>query len=102
MSSVARRPLARIDTKRAGEEEYMPVWVWRALKAARRVPWTKVWAAVIWLATVGRDYWDRLTPKERRELLDLMIKSKGSRSNLTNKEQGRLIELFNKIRRGGE
>ena len=31
-----------------------------------------------------------------------MVKSKGSRSNLTNKEQGRLIDLFNKIRRGGE
>ena len=41
----------------------MPVWVWRALKAARRVPWTKVWAAVLWLATVGREYWDRLTPQ---------------------------------------
>ena len=80
----------------------MPVWVWGALKAARRVPWTKVWAAVIWLATVGREYWDRLTPKERRELLDLMVKSKGSRSNLTSKEQGRLIELFNKIRRGAK
>ena len=53
----------------------MPLWVWRALKAARRVPWTKVWAAVIWLATVGREYWDRLTPKERRELRDLMRSS---------------------------
>ena len=51
---------------------------------------------------VGREYWDRLTPKERRELLDLMVKSKGSRSNLTSKEQGRLIELFNKIRRGAQ
>ena len=80
----------------------MPVLVWGALKAARRVPWTKVWAAVLWLATVGREYWDRLTPKERRELLDLMRKSKGSRSNLTNKGQGRLFELLNRIRRGSE
>ena len=68
----------------------------------RRVPWIKVWAAAIWLNTVGREYWDRLTSKERRELLDLMVKSKGSRSNLTNNEQGRLFDLFNKIRRGGE
>jgi hypothetical protein len=76
----------------------VPVWVWRALKAARRVPWTKVWAAVVWLFTVGREYWDRLDRRERREALDLMVKSKGSRSNLTRKEQDRLVGLFNKVR----
>jgi len=76
----------------------MPVWVWRALKAARRVPWTKVWAAVLWLSTVGRQYWDRLSAAERKEVLDLMLKSKGSRSNLTGKEQDRLVRLFNQLR----
>jgi hypothetical protein len=76
----------------------LPVWVWRTLKAARRVPWTKVWAAVVWLSTVGREYWDRLDRKERREALDLMVKSKGSRSNLTRHEQDRLVGLFNKVR----
>ena len=76
----------------------MPVWVWRTLKAARRVPWTKVWAAVVWLSTVGREYWDRLDRKERREALDLMVKSKGNRSNLTRREQDRLVGLFNKVR----
>lgn len=77
----------------------MPFWVWRVLKAARRVSWTKVWAAVIWLSTVGRKYWYRLTPPERRELLALMIESKGRRSNLTKKEQDRVLTLFDKIRR---
>jgi hypothetical protein len=76
----------------------MPVWVWGALKAARRVPWTKVWAAVLWLSTVGRKYWDRLSSAERKEVLDLMLKSKGSRSNLTGKEQDRLVRLFNQVR----
>lgn len=79
----------------------MPLWVWRALKAARRVPWRRVLAAVIWLATAGRKYWDRLTPDERRELRDLMKKSKGMRSNLTRKEQDRVTKLFDKIRREG-
>jgi hypothetical protein len=79
----------------------MPIWVWRVLKAARRVPWTKVWAAVIWLSTVGRKYWDRLTPEERRELLSLMAKSKGRRSNLTKKEQDRVLTLFDTIRHEG-
>jgi len=76
----------------------MPVWVWRALKAARRVPWSKVWAAVLWLSTVGRKYWDRLSAAERKEVLDLMLNSKGSRSNLTGKEQDRLVRLFNQVR----
>jgi hypothetical protein len=71
------------------------------LAAARRVPWTKVWAAVAWLYTFGRKYWDRLTPKERNELLDLMRKSKGRRSNLTAKEQDRVVKLLDKIRREG-
>ena len=79
----------------------MPLWVWHVLKAARRVPWTKVWAAVIWMSTVGRKYWDRLTPAERRELLDLMRKSRGRRSNLSKKQQDRLVKLFDKIRREG-
>ena len=79
----------------------MPVWVWRVLKAARRVPWTKVWGAVIWLSTVGRKYWDRLTAAERREMLALMTKSKGRRSNLTKREQERVLRLFDKIRHEG-
>jgi hypothetical protein len=79
----------------------VPLWVTRVLAAARRVPWTKVWAAVAWLYTFGRRYWDRLTPKERQELLDLMRKSKGRRSNLTNKEQDRVVKLLEKIRREG-
>ena len=76
----------------------MPVWVWRALKAARRVPWTKVWAAVLWLSTVGRESWNRLSAARPKETLDLMMKSKGSRSNLTGNEQDRLVRLFNQVR----
>jgi hypothetical protein len=73
-------------------------WVFAAISGAKKVPWVKVMAAVAWLNTEGRKYWNRLTPRERREVLDLIAKSKGSRSNLTNAEQGRLLDLFGKIR----
>ena len=59
-------------------------------------------AAIVWLSTQGRQYWDRLTPDERREVRDLALKSKGKRSNLSNPEQDRLVVLFQKIRRGSD
>jgi hypothetical protein len=77
----------------------VPLWVLRVLIAARRIPWRRVVAAVIWLGTVGREYWDRLTADERKELLDLIWKSKGRRSNLTKKEQNLVVDLLDKIRR---
>lgn len=61
----------------------------------------EVLAAIAWLNTEGRKYWRRLTPDERREIVDLAVKSKGSRSNLTNAEMGRLLDLFGKIRKDG-
>lgn len=78
----------------------MPVWIWKTLSAARKVPWTKVLAAIVWLNTEGRRYWNRLSPDERREVKDLAVKSRGRRSNLTNADQGRLVDLFSKIRKG--
>jgi hypothetical protein len=78
----------------------MPFWVLKALRTARKVPWAKVLAAIVWLNTEGRRYWNRLAPDERREVRDLAVKSRGQRSNLTNAEQGRLVDLFSKIRKG--
>ena len=78
----------------------MPAWVVQAISAVRRVPWRKVIAAIVWLNTRGREYWNRLTPDERREVWDLAIKSRGQRSNLTGTEQDRLVALFMKVRRG--
>ena len=75
----------------------MPAWVLQALTAARKVPWRKVLAAIVWLSTQGRQYWDRLTPDERREVRDLALKSKGKRSNLSNTEQDRLVVLFRAV-----
>ncbi len=78
----------------------MPTWVLKALRTARKVPWPKVLAAIVWLNTEGRRYWNRLTPAERGEVRDLALKSRGRRSNLSNAEQGRLVDLFGKIRKG--
>jgi hypothetical protein len=80
----------------------MPAWVRQALAAARSVPWRRVIAAIVWLATAGREYWNRLTSDERRELVDLVKRSQGRRSNLSNAEQGRVVDLLQKIRQGPE
>jgi predicted Fe-S protein YdhL (DUF1289 family) len=57
---------------------------------------------VVWLATAGREYWNRLTPDERREVLDLVKKSKGKRSNLSQREQDRVVALLEKVRRAAD
>jgi hypothetical protein len=72
----------------------------QALRAAKRVPWRKVLAAILWLNTEGRKYWNRLSPEERKEVRDLAMKSRGTRANLSAAEQGRLVDLFAKIRKG--
>ena len=79
----------------------MPTWVLQAITAARKVPWRKVLAAIVWLNVEGRKYWNRLSPDERREVRALAMKSKGSRSNLDPEDEDRLIMLFRKIRRPG-
>ena len=80
----------------------MPAWVSRALVAARKAPWAQVAAAVGWLATVGRQYWDRLAPEERREVFDLLRRSKGQKANLSRREQDRIAALLRKVRENPE
>jgi hypothetical protein len=70
----------------------------KTIRGARKVPWAKVLAAIAWLNSEGREYWNRLTAAERREVLDLAAKSRGRRSNLSNAEQGRILDLLAKLR----
>ena len=42
-------------------------WVAKTIRGARKVPWAKVLAAIAWLTTEGREYWNRLTAAERRD-----------------------------------
>ena len=79
----------------------MPAWVLQAITAVRKVPWRRVLAAILWLNTEGRKYWNRLSSDERREVRDLALKSRGSRSNLTPDDEDRLLILFRKLRRTG-
>jgi hypothetical protein len=57
------------------------------IAAVRRIPW----ATVVAVATVGvrkgSAAWSALTPRQRRELADLVRKSKGRPSNLTKRQQ---------------
>lgn len=76
----------------------MLTWVAKTIRGARKVPWAKVLAAIAWLNSEGREYWKRLSAAERREVLDLAAKSRGRRSNLTNAEQGRILDLLGKLR----
>lgn len=73
-------------------------WVAKTIRGARKVPWAKVLAAIAWLNSEGREYWNRLTAAERREVLDLAAKSRGRRSNLSNAEQGQILDLLGKLR----
>jgi hypothetical protein len=73
-------------------------WVAKTIRGARKVPWAKVLAAIAWLNSEGREYWNRLSAAERREVLDLAAKSRGRRANLTNAEQGRILDLLGKLR----
>jgi hypothetical protein len=82
-----------------GRGDAVPAWVIKTLLTARKVPWRKVLAAIVWLNVEGRNYWNRLTPEERREVRDIAMKSKGNRSNLSNADLGRLVDLFGKIRK---
>jgi len=72
----------------------------QAVRAARRVPWSKVLATIVGLNAEGCTYWNRLSPEERKEVLELATESTGTRANLSAAEQGRLVGLFAKIRKG--
>ena len=56
--------------------------------------WRAVWTVAVWLFKQGRDRLNRnLEPDERRDLWELMRKSKGRRANLSVREQDRFRKL---------
>jgi hypothetical protein len=62
----------------------------------RALPWVAIFAAARFLYERGREFWGNLTEAERRDLGDLVRKSKGRRGNLSDREYGRLKELVKK------
>jgi hypothetical protein len=74
----------------------------RRLTTVRKsVPWRTVWIVAVSLFQAGRSRLERnLSPEERRELTNLMTKSKGRRSNLTARQRQRFVELVKKAALG--
>jgi hypothetical protein len=79
----------------------MPTWI-AALIAllrgrAKTVPWLAAFEAARWLFGQGRDRLnENLSDRERSELWGLLRKSKGRRSNLTDRDWTRFKNLVKK------
>jgi hypothetical protein len=73
----------------------MPAWLAQLVRrwGWRRVPWRFVVQAAVWAYRFGRSRLERLTPREREELYELLRKSRGLRSNLSGREQQRVRDL---------
>lgn len=81
----------------------MPLWIAKkgASAAWKRVPWSVVWAASLWLVEKGRErVAENLTKKERSELVNLVAKSKGRPGNLPQRDKTRLKNIAGKAIRG--
>jgi hypothetical protein len=81
----------------------MPLWVSRrAIPAVwKRIPWKMVWAVVVWLGNKGADrVRDNLTEKEQHEFWNLLMKSKGRPSSLSQRDRTRIKNIAGKAVRG--
>ena len=68
----------------------MAVWL-------KRVPWKRVWTAVMMAYQFGRKRVEKnLSASERRELRELMGQTKGRKRNLTPKQRKRVAALVKK------
>jgi hypothetical protein len=77
----------------------MPAWIAKrvARTAWRRIPWRLVWAVTIWLVEKGRERMrENLTERERKELIHLVLKSKGRPSNLADRDRTRIRNIAGK------
>jgi hypothetical protein len=71
--------------------------IFALVKAGRRIPWTKLIAAGTFVYERAKD---NLTEAERRELGQVLKKSKGDPRKLTAKDRARLRSLVSKGVRG--
>ena len=67
---------------------------------ARRIPWRRVLAVSALAYQRGSAAWAALTPDERRRFRELIAKSRGRPSNLTERERGQIRELAAKALHG--
>ncbi len=81
----------------------MPAWIAKvaAKSVWKRIPWKMVWAVSLWLVEKGKDRMQRnLTQKERKELVDLVLKSKGRPGSLPQRDRTRVKNIAGKAIRG--
>jgi hypothetical protein len=64
--------------------------------SAKRIPWKRVLLVAQQVYVRGSAASRALTPAERKRLLDLVKKSQGRPSNLTDRERARVKELAGK------
>jgi hypothetical protein len=72
----------------------------RLITRGRAMPWLALYQSGRWVYGHGRRAWDNLEPDERRRLGDLLRKSKGRRSNLTDRERDELWSLVRQAASG--
>jgi hypothetical protein len=81
----------------------MPAWIAKvaAKSVWKRIPWRMVWAVSLWLAEKGRERLrQNLSDKERREFLDLVLRSNGRPGNLSERDRARVKNIAGKALRG--
>jgi hypothetical protein len=62
----------------------------------RAINWIALFEAARFVYRHGKRSWDNLTPDDRRQLGELIRRSKGRRSNLTEVERERMWNLVKK------
>jgi hypothetical protein len=68
----------------------------RLITRGRAIPWLALYQAAKWIYSHGRRAWENLEPGERDRIGELVRKSKGRRSNLTQRERDQLWSLVKK------
>ena len=82
----------------------MPWWIARKVAPSvwKRIPWKMVWAVVLWLGNKGRErVQDNLTQKEQSEFWNLLKRSGGRPSTLSQRDRTRMKNIAGKAIRGG-
>ena len=72
----------------------------RLVSRGRAINWIALFEAARFVYRHGKRGWDNLTPDDRRQLGELIRKSKGRRSNLTEVERERMWNLVKKAATG--
>ena len=74
----------------------MPSPIGKVVRRGRAVRWAALYEAAKLVYGHGKRLYDNLSPAERERLGQLMRKSRGRRSNLSEREQRRVFELVRK------